>query len=399
MADDKPIIVIKKKGGHGGHHGGAWKVAYADFVTAMMAFFMVMWLINSASDPVRQSIASYFRKPGIFQSGSGTPLQIGAAGILPDAPPPKAYEKKNSQGNTFALLDKKSGTDNEKSKGRITLKGEKDKGDGAEKGVGVKTPDNPKDFEEAKYTSHGINLEKEEVVKVADEIKKQIAESKELSQLLGIVDVKVDADGLNIEIMDTDRSSMFTLGSARILPDAESAFRKIGVILAKLPNTIDIVGHTDATPFPGKNNGYSNWELSSDRANAARRLLLAEGVTATRISSVVGRADKELKKKEAPNDASNRRITLKMRFRQTVSIDLPKDPSALDSINFEEQKYQKDEEEKIHSFSARQVLTPGSPPGQKAPEGKKTGTPEFVGKDGVIGNSPVIGPTDHFANF
>ena len=265
--------------------------------------------------------------------------------------------------------------------------------------MGVKTPDNPKDFEEAKYTSHGINLEKEEVVKVADEIKKQIAESKELSQLLGIVDVKVDADGLNIEIMDTDRSSMFTLGSARILPDAESAFRKIGVILAKLPNTIDIVGHTDATPFPGKNNGYSNWELSSDRANAARRLLLAEGVTATRISSVVGRADKELKKKEAPNDASNRRITLKMRFRQTVSIDLPKDPSALDSINFEEQKYQKDEEEKIHSFSARQVLTPGSPPGQKAPEGKKTGTPEFVGKDGVIGNSPVIGPTDHFANF
>ena len=85
MADDKPIIVIKKKGGHGGHHGGAWKVAYADFVTAMMAFFMVMWLVNSAETKTKKAIASYFRRPGLFESGSGTPLLIGGSGMLPEA--------------------------------------------------------------------------------------------------------------------------------------------------------------------------------------------------------------------------------------------------------------------------------------------------------------------------
>jgi flagellar motor protein MotB len=122
MADDKPIIVIKKKGGHGGHHGGAWKVAYADFVTAMMAFFMVMWLVNSASEPTRQNIASYFRKPGLFASGSGTPLQIGGAGFLEDAAPPRPDEKKKGSGMSATREKKKSGTDDDDLEKRVTIR-------------------------------------------------------------------------------------------------------------------------------------------------------------------------------------------------------------------------------------------------------------------------------------
>ncbi len=407
MADDKPIIIIKKKGGHGGHHGGAWKVAYADFVTAMMAFFMVMWLVNSASDPTRENIASYFRKPGLFQSGSGTPLLIGNAGILPDAPPPKPDEKKNSQGNSMERLQKRSGTDDTGQR-RATEHGEKERGQGDKDGLGEKTPTNPEEFAQENFTSHGISMQQTKMQTMAAKIEKTLAESKELRELLGIVDVKVDADGLNIEIMDTEKASMFTLGSARVQPEAEEAFKKIGVMLAKLPNNIDIVGHTDARTFPGNAAGYSNWELSSDRANAARRLLVAQGVTPGRITSVVGRADKELKKADAPADASNRRITIKMRFRTTQQVDLAKDPLALNNLNLEEEDYQKKQAENVHTFSAKQINEGQKNPGEKP---KLPGTvllpttdppksnPDYFGRDTIFNDSPVLGPEDHFAHY
>ena len=409
MADDKPIIIIKKKGGHGGHHGGAWKVAYADFVTAMMAFFMVMWLVNSASSPTRESIASYFRKPGIFESGSGTPLGIGEAGILPDAPPPKPEEKKKSMGTSQAILKKKSGTENDNGKKRISEHGEAEKGSGAQVGMGVKTPQNADELLEQNFTSFGLDLQGDQIKALAKEIEKEIANSPELQKILGIVDVKVDADGLNIEIMDTAKSSMFTLGSARILPEAEDAFKKLGGILANLPNYIDIVGHTDSRPFPGKANGYSNWELSSDRANAARRLLVTEGIAPERFTSVVGRADQELKDKDDPLDPSNRRITLKMRFKSVKRIDLAKDPSALNNLKIEEDKYVKKEEEKVHSLTAAQINKAEITEDKDKPKeastislpdgGPVTSNPDYIGRDKIFGDSPVIAPNDHFANY
>ncbi len=408
MADDKPIIVIKKKGGHGGHHGGAWKVAYADFVTAMMAFFMVMWLVNSASSPTRENIASYFRKPGIFDTGSGSPLMIGAAGILPDAPPPKPEEKKKSMGTSQERLNKKTGTDIDEGKNRITDRGDKGKGMGDQAGLGSTAPTDPSDLDQPNFKAHGISNDVGQLQTLTEKIEKEIADSPELKKLVGIVDVKIDADGLNIEIMDTEKSSMFSLGSARVLPEAADAFKKLGTILAGVSNSIDIVGHTDAKPFPGKTNGYSNWELSSDRANAARRLLLSEGIAPSRITSVVGRADKELKKPDAPLDPSNRRITLKMRFNSLTHVNLAKDPSALKNLKVDEQKFQEKEAEKVHSLSTKDVLEGNkaetSKPKEKGTislpdENSPQGNPDLIGRDKIFGDNPVIGPTDHFANY
>lgn len=328
MADEKPIIVIKKKGGHGGHHGGAWKVAYADFVTAMMAFFMVMWLLNSASEVTRQNIASYFRRPGLFTSGSGTPLLIGESGILRDAyVPPRPEDKAFKAGVDQSPKDTRSGSDKDKIKRQIKNKEEKAKGiiKGKEDTQGVKV-------KEQKELSGISPTAKEAMEKLAEEIKQQIESSPDLKKLLGIVDVKINADGLNIEIMDSEKVSMFNLGGSIILPEAREAFTKLAGMLLKLPNSIEIVGHTDAKPFAIRPGGLSNWELSSERANAARRLLEAEGIPPERITSVIGRADRELRNPSDPFAASNRRITLKMKFKFTKTIDLAKQPEALKEI-------------------------------------------------------------------
>lgn len=316
MADDKPIVIVKKKGGHGGHHGGAWKVAYADFVTAMMAFFMVMWLVNSSSQKTKESISSYFRRPGLFESGSGTPLMIGEAGILSDAYVPNRPEQKKEykSGAENAPVDKRSGAEKDKIKEDQKKKDEAfgiikgdDKTQGApiEKSQATVSPDaaGMMDSEEIR----------EQLQKIALEMKKQIEAVPGIRELLGLVDVKIDANGLKIEIMDTDKASMFASGNARILPEAARAFQKVAGILAKVPNRLDIVGHTDSKPFSTRG-GMTNWELSSDRANAARRVLESYGIPPDRITSVVGRADRDLKIVEDPLAASNRRITVNVKF-------------------------------------------------------------------------------------
>jgi len=350
MADDKPIIIIKKKGGHGGHHGGAWKIAYADFVTAMMCFFLVMWLVNSAEVTTRQAIASYFRRPGIFSEGSGTPLQIGGAGILEDAfAPQKSSENKGTgrgleqrqlagtpvatpkvrvtvQPQLTPMVDDKEGdttkkAGEDKSEEKDQAKDDKSGASGGEQNGGLSE-------EELKALA-----ERSKIDSIASQLKASIAGSPELAKLLGIVDVKVEADGLNLEIMDTDKTSMFSSGSSQVLPDAREAFTKLAELLKPLPNKIDIVGHTDAKPFSARVGGYSNWELSADRANAARKLLELSGIEADRITSVVGRADREPKNVKDPYANSNRRITLKMRFAINKNIDLSKNPSALQNLD------------------------------------------------------------------
>lgn len=356
MADNKPIIVIKKKGGHGGHHGGAWKVAYADFVTAMMAFFMVMWLVNSAEVITKQNIASYFRRPGIFNQGSGTPLEIGGAGILEDSFAPNAKSSKAKGGkpsdvpssNTKQFesktADKKSNKKNPpaipEAKILATTSGAQPTPVPSIQGVWIppsgspqavtsvdSTTGNPSALtktgtEEDGQKNQGVSEEEGDqksgdadaarLKQAAKEIRQLVESSQELKELIGVVDVKFEADGLNIEIMDTQRSSMFQLGSAAIMPEAEAAFAKVARILSTLPNKIDIVGHTDGKGFNRK--GYTNWELSTDRANAARRLLEANGVAADRVDRVVGRADKDLRDESDPLAPANRRITLKLRF-------------------------------------------------------------------------------------
>jgi hypothetical protein len=139
-------------------------------------------------------------------------------------------------------------------------------------------------------------------------------EAPELKKILGELDVKVTPDGLTIEIMDSDKISMFSSGSATILKDAEAAFGKLAELLKPLNGPIDVIGHTDSIPYQTVDGNYTNWELSSDRANAARRLLISYGLKPDRFINVIGRADKDPKIKTDPKASSNRRITLKIRF-------------------------------------------------------------------------------------
>jgi chemotaxis protein MotB len=407
MADDKPIIVIKKKGGHGGHHGGAWKIAYADFVTAMMAFFMVMWLLSAAESNVKKSISSYFRRPGIFQEGSGTPLMIGASGILTEGVPPSEYRGTQEVNGNIQAPPKSE---------------EPSKAENLAEEIDLKIKELKKILEEMKKAGNaaaGDALEKldqaaaeqktevEKLNEVAEQVKQQILSSPELKELLGAVDVKVDADGLTIEIMDTQMSSMFASGSATIMPDAAAAFTKLAGILNTVPNKIDILGHTDATPYRSRTGSYSNWELSADRANAARKLLEAQGLDVGRIESVIGRADTELKNKDVPTDASNRRITLKIRFSKVSDIKATDVPNILKELPALQDKYQKmtvptagtvAPENPVHSLTVEDVLSEA----KLKNEEKKKAIEEKAKKDveiekGLIfKENPVLGPAEFF---
>lgn len=400
MADEKPIIVIKKKGGHGGHHGGAWKIAYADFVTAMMAFFMVMWLINSASERTKQAIASYFRRPGLFVSGSGTPLEIGGAGFLEDGQPPaKFIGESDNEGEIKEPVKRKDDQTGPILAGDIDIKIAKLK-----ELIKQITKTDEKTAGELLNKAAGLGEQEAEMEDVAEMIRQQITTSPELKELLGTVDVKVDADGLNIEIMDTDKSSMFALGSPRIQPEAEEAFTKISKILATVPNTIDIVGHTDAKPFASRTGSYSNWELSTDRANAARKLLESQGIAPERIRGIVGKADTELKEEKDPFSAANRRITLKMRFNAAKTVNLAQDPKALEKLPLLEQKYNEDqarvEAANVHSFTVKEIIK-GNKDKKPSPLPESSGTGQQptedpIGKDKIFGDSPVISPREFF---
>ncbi len=293
--DGKTIIIVKKVSGHGGHHGGAWKVAYADFVTAMMALFMVLWLVNSASVTTREKIASYFRRPGVFEMGSGNPIEQGGAGILPDAfsPPQEGNAEQDVPTRRTHKLDTEGGL---KVEGFSGGQSEGDKGETQEK----------------------INFER-----VAKEIDEAVKKEAALAGLLGKIDVKVDQRGLHLEIMDTPTASMFSRGSSAILGEAEIELKKISKMLLELPNPIDIEGHTDATPFKGQRGRvYDNWDLSTDRANAARRVLVSVGMQESQIARVIGYSSQRLKVKENPMADSNRRISISMRYTDQAAATL-----------------------------------------------------------------------------
>jgi len=233
----QPIIVIKKKGGHGGHHGGAWKVAYADFVTAMMSLFIVLWLMNSTPQ-VKKAIAGYFNDPRGVSHQMGTDL-------LGDGP--------------TLVVDQKS------------------------------------------------------VEQLKEQIKKAIIKQKELDKLKDQIELKMTNEGLRIELIEGKNGTFFESGSPKPSESGEKLLALLAQQLGPLPNKLLIEGHTDAKPIGG-NNGYSNWELSTDRANEARKLLQQNGVGATQVSQVRGYADQSLRVANDPLDPSNRRISLIVQF-------------------------------------------------------------------------------------
>ncbi|HTR35901.1 MAG TPA: flagellar motor protein MotB [Bryobacteraceae bacterium] len=231
-------IIIKKKIVHAGHHGGAWKVAYADFVTAMMALFIVLWLMG-ASEPVKKAVAGYFRDP------SGRAAQTG-----------------NGEGGA----------------------------------------------------NQNIGLGKDDMKQLRQKLEQAMKQAPDLEKLKDQVQMTVTGEGLRIELLESDVSTFFETGSSQPTGPGQEMLRMLASQLGKLPNKILIEGHTDARPYVSKS-GYTNWELSADRANSARKLMQECGVGMAQVAEVRGFADQRLRKPEDPDSASNRRVSIVVKYR------------------------------------------------------------------------------------
>jgi chemotaxis protein MotB len=233
-AKAQPIIVIKKMGGHGGHHGGAWKVAYADFVTAMMSLFIVLWLMGS-SEKVKKAVAGYFNDPKGIASQLGTAM---------------------------------TGT-----------------------GSGVSA------------------MSTDELQQLKDKLEQEIKARKDLEKLSKQIEITITPEGLRIELIEGKDGTFYEIGSPKLSASGQELLALLAAELKTLPNSLLIEGHTDATPY-SDGNGYSNWDLSADRANSARRLLQQDGVRTDQVTQVRGYADQMLRVKSNPTDPSNRRISI-----------------------------------------------------------------------------------------
>ncbi|MFC1672793.1 flagellar motor protein MotB [Pseudomonadota bacterium] len=283
MADQQPIIVIKKikKGGHG-HHGGAWKIAYADFVTAMMAFFLLLWLLNAVSQEQLEGIADYFAPTVTSTSQSGSGAILGGTTVAQDG----------SQSDTLS---------------RPTVAADLPPPKAGSGGEAMQ--DEPVqaevDAEEAK-----AKAEQDQFDKAQQELQEAMETLPEFAQLAKSLMVEDTPEGLQIQIVDQDGLAMFPSGGASMYEHTEKVLGLVITVINKMPQNVAISGHTDAVPMGGPNSDYTNWELSSDRANAARRYLINSGVPESRISRVVGKAATEPLLVDDPKNARNRRLSI-----------------------------------------------------------------------------------------
>jgi chemotaxis protein MotB len=291
-SNQRPIIIVKKKGKHhGGHHGGGWKVAYADFVTAMMAFFLLLWLLNVTTEEQRKGIADYFAPASLARSTSGASGLLDGAGLTPGKLP-------QSGGPPVAVIEIPAAEPTETDRENPLAQGE----DGSQA--------EPKPQPTEQEIRKEIAKREEENFKRAEEaIRQAIKSVPELKQLAESLLVDRTEEGLRIQIVDQDKISMFPRGSSTMHDFSRLLMAQLAKVVQQLPNRIAISGHTDSTAYVNPNN-YSNWELSADRANASRRALIAAGVPANRITRVVGRAEHEHLDTQDPNSPRNRRISI-----------------------------------------------------------------------------------------
>ena len=261
-AGSHPIIVVRRIKKTAGHHGGAWKVAYADFVTAMMAFFLVMWLAAQDSR-IRQAVAGYFQQPGLMPHElSNSIVASGQGGIDANGMP--------------TLIEKK--------------------------------PDGM------------LEAEQQALVTAADHIKEQMLKTQEFASLRDQVEFSVTSEGLRVELTDHPGSSFFNTGSSVLLGETVSILQVIATEIGKLKNDVVIEGHTDSQPF-ATGGLVSNWELSADRANAARRVMVTSGLRDGQLRAVRGFADQDLRIKDNPADARNRRVSIVVRSLSAAEIE------------------------------------------------------------------------------
>ncbi|MFM2129661.1 MAG: hypothetical protein RL477_1207 [Pseudomonadota bacterium] len=301
-----PIIVRKKKGGGGdAHHGGAWKVAYADFVTAMMAFFLLLWLLNSTTQEQRSGISEYFNAASVARTTSGAGQILGGATITLDGP-----SKGKGAPIGVPIPTPETSTKNSDSESE-------DKVEAGPKEERVKDQDNagknkdqpPEDASEAQMKEIMRKREEKTFEQVEAAIKRAIEATPGLRKLAENLIVDRTDEGLRIQIVDQDRTAMFARGSSVPYQHTHQLLEAITKVIAALPNKVSISGHTDSTPY-ARGATYTNWELSSDRAQAARRSLSHYGLAGDRITRVVGRSDTEHLVKSDPNSPRNRRIAI-----------------------------------------------------------------------------------------
>ena len=268
----QPIIVKRvKRGGHAAH-GGAWKIAYADFVTAMMAFFLLMWLLGSTTEGDRKGIADYFQSPlkvALLNSGGGS-------------------------GDSSSVV-KGGGTDLTRSSGQVK-RGE------------IETKRSTINLQTLKQEAR--QAEAARLQALQQKMQEAVANNPRLAALSSQIRLDMTPDGLRIQIVDEQSRAMFDSGSATVKPYMRELLHEIAQVLAEVPNRLTIEGHTDAAPFSAGERGYSNWELSSDRANASRRELLSGSLPESRVLRVQGLASSSLYDRDAPLSPVNRRISI-----------------------------------------------------------------------------------------
>ena len=306
---EKPILIIKKKGhGDHGHHGGAWKVAYADFVTAMMAFFLLLWLLNVTSEEQRLGIANYFMPDSVSRSQSGGGGVLGGVTISP------GEMEKKAAGLVLAIPRAPDASEAETAQdvdGEGKPPERRDPRDPADRVLDAsKDKDKDGDISERRLKEQLARQEEESFRKAEFELKQAIEDIPDLKQLAENLIVDRTPEGLRIQIVDQGKYSMFPLGSAAPMEHTRKLMNAVARIVQRLPNRISVTGHTDALQFQNNSRNYGNWELSADRANSSRRMLLEAGLPTERINRVIGKAEQEPLFAENPNDPRNRRISI-----------------------------------------------------------------------------------------
>lgn len=298
QSSEQPIIIKKiKKGGHG-HHGGAWKVAYSDFVTAMMAFFIVMWVLAQGEE-TKEAVSEYFNDPSQFDIFTGRKTSpIDLPGV-----PAKGKEEGKGKGK---------GAGNGQGEG-----GNKDTQFTWSFSEGKKSTDtiqtNSVLVEAIKDSISSAKKVQQMGAEIQETVDKLRESSIEMDDLISSLNIDIAPEGLQIEMVESQNNHFFEVGSAKLKPAAIELLKQLAKKIGRLPNPVEIDGHTDSRKYSSKSI-YSNWELSTDRANAARKVLEKNGMWNGQIIAVAGFADKKLKNENNPFDISNRRITILVKY-------------------------------------------------------------------------------------
>lgn len=318
---NQPIIIKKVDGeGGGGHHGGGWKVAYADFMTAMMAFFLLLWILAASDEEALRGLADYFT-PSLSQNGGrgqgmldGTVIASNGDQGGSNSPDGNTRLPTFGMENPMAVFDSRL-RDVEKTETIVEYESDADgtmMETSEEKKASVAEEEAEKQALEEQYQAE-MKQRDTDMSELETDIRQHIQERQDLADLGENLRFDRTPEGLLVQIVDQEGKSMFSRGSARVDTRTRDLIRIIGEAVLDMQNDIVITGHTDAVPF-ANSQGYSNWELSADRANATRRVLIDTGVSPSRIKRISGLADTDLLNKEDPEAAENRRISVLLSY-------------------------------------------------------------------------------------